>query len=338
VPALPAVRLALTSVGAPRKVRRVVVLGSGDLAWRVVGRLQRSSRVIVVGLVDDAAEQSSPVLGTEPELADICARHDVDDVVVAISGTPAQQTLEVLRGLDERVSIWVVPRLHELLSWRSKVADLQGIPMLAVAPAQAGRVPRVAKRVLDAVVAGALLVLMAPLFAAVALAIRSSSRGPVLFRQLRTGQHGRPFRIYKFRTMCVDAEQQRAALADYNEVDGPLFKIRNDPRVTRVGMFLRQTSLDELPQLINVLRGDMSLVGPRPFPVDESAKITGWATLRFAVRPGMTGLWQVCGRNALSYDDLRHLDYVYAASWSLLWDLRILLQTPACVLNRRGVL
>jgi exopolysaccharide biosynthesis polyprenyl glycosylphosphotransferase len=300
--------------------------------------LQRSRRVIVVGLIDDDAEPSSPLLGTEAELADICARHRVDDVVVAISGMPAQQTIEALRGLDERVSIWVVPRLHELLTWRSQVADLQGIPLLAVAPAQAGRVPRVAKRVLDVVVAGTLLVLMAPVFAAVALAIRTTSSGPVLFRQVRAGQHVRPFRIYKFRTMCVDAEQQRAALADCNEVDGPLFKIRNDPRVTRVGMFLRQTSLDELPQLINVLRGEMSLVGPRPFPVEESAEITGWATLRFTVRPGMTGLWQVSGRNALSYDDLRHLDYVYAASWSLLWDLRILLQTPGCVLHRRGVI
>jgi exopolysaccharide biosynthesis polyprenyl glycosylphosphotransferase len=338
VSALPAVRLALTSVGTPRHVRRVVVLGSGDVAWRVMGRLQRSGRVIVVGLVDDDVSPSSPILGTEAELADICARHQVDDVVVAHSGTPAQQTLEVLRSLDERISIWVVPRLHELLSWRSTVADLQGIPLLAVAPAQAGRVARVAKRMLDVVIAGALLVLFAPVFAAVALAIRMTSPGPVLFRQLRTGRHGRLFRIYKFRTMCVDAEQQRAALADSNEVDGPLFKIRNDPRVTRVGMFLRQTSLDELPQLINVFRGEMSLVGPRPFPVEESAKITGWATLRFSVRPGMTGLWQVCGRNALGYDDLRHLDYLYAASWSLMWDLRILLQTPGCVLHRRGVI
>jgi len=338
VPAIPAVRLALISVGMPRQVRRVVVLGTGDAAWRIMGRLQRSSGVVVVGRVADDAPPSSPVLGKQAELADICARHQVDDVVVAFSRTPTRQTLEVLRGLDQRVSVWVVPRLYELLSWRSEVGELQGIPLLSVAPAQAGLVPRAAKRTVDVVVAGTLLVLMAPVFAGVAIAIRMTSPGPIIFRQIRTGRYGRTFRIYKFRTMCVDAERQRAALAHCNEVDGPLFKIRNDPRVTRVGTFLRQTSLDELPQLVNVLRGEMSLVGPRPFPVEESDKITDWATLRFSVRPGMTGLWQVCGRNALSYDDLRHLDYLYAASWSLLWDIRILLQTPGCVLHRRGVL
>jgi exopolysaccharide biosynthesis polyprenyl glycosylphosphotransferase len=315
-----------------------VVVGSGQAAWRIVGRLQRTSGVFVVGLVDDDPSLASPVLGTQAELAEICARDRVDDVVVAFPSTPTDETLTLLRGLDKRISVWVVPRLYELLSWRSEVAELQGIPLLAVAPAQAGRAARTAKRVFDVVGAGVLLVLMAPVFAAIALAIRLTSPGPILFRQVRTGQHGRPFRIYKFRTMCVDAEKQRSVLARYNEVDGPLFKIRNDPRVTRAGTLLRRTSLDELPQLINVLRGEMSLVGPRPFPLEESEKITGWATLRFSVPPGMTGLWQVCGRNALTYDDLRHLDYLYAASWSLLWDLRILLQTPGCVLHRRGVL
>jgi lipopolysaccharide/colanic/teichoic acid biosynthesis glycosyltransferase len=201
-----------------------------------------------------------------------------------------------------------------------------------------GAAARGVKRVFDVVVAGALLVLLSPLFAAVAVAIKLTSPGPVMFRQFRSGKDRQPFRMYKFRTMGVDAEEQRAALAELNEVDGPIFKMKDDPRVTPVGEWLRQTSLDELPQLINVLRGDMSLVGPRPFPIDESEKITGWATIRFSVPPGMTGLWQVSGRNALDYEDLRHLDYVYVASWSFGWDLRIILQTPASVLLRRGVL
>ncbi len=336
--AIPATRMAVWSLVAPRRQRRVLIVGSGRVAASVEARLLRGSGIRVVGVVDDEPSGLSRVLGTQAELPDICARHQVDDVVVAFSRKPTHETIEFLRRLDDQVSVWVVPRCYELLSWRSEVGDLQGIPLLGVAPAQAAPAARAAKRLFDVVVAGVLLLVLAPVFAAVALAIRLTSSGPVLFRQVRSGQHGRPFRIYKFRTMCVDAEQQRVALAERNEVDGPIFKMSQDPRVTRVGHWLRQTSLDELPQLLNVLRGEMSLVGPRPFPVEESAKISGWAAARFSVPPGMTGLWQVSGRNALSYDDLRHLDYVYAASWSLLWDLRILLQTPVSVLNRRGVL
>jgi exopolysaccharide biosynthesis polyprenyl glycosylphosphotransferase len=336
--AIPATRMVVWSLVRPQRLRRVLILGSGRVAASVVARLNRSAHVSVVGMVDDDPAESSRVLGTQADLARICARHRVDDVVVAFSRKPAHETLDCLRRLDGRVSVWVVPRLYELLSWRSDVGELQGIPLVGVAPAQASWAARTAKRVFDVVVAGVLLLIFSPVFAAIALAIRSTSPGPVMFRQVRTGRYGRRFRIYKFRTMCLDAEQRRAELAGHNEVDGPIFKMSQDPRVTRVGHWLRQTSLDELPQLINVIRGEMSLVGPRPFPVEESEKISGWAAARFSVPPGMTGLWQVCGRNALTYDDLRHLDYVYAASWSLLWDLRILLQTPVTVLHRRGVL
>jgi exopolysaccharide biosynthesis polyprenyl glycosylphosphotransferase len=336
--AIPATRMVVWSLVRPRRLRRVIIVGTGRVAATVAARLHRSSRVRVLGMVDDDPSGPARVLGTQADLPELCARYQVDDVVVAFSRTPTHETLDFLRRVGDQVSVWVVPRLYELLSWRSEVGELQGIPLLGVAPAQAARAARAAKRAFDVVVAGLLLLLFAPVFAITALAIRLTSPGPVLFRQLRTGQHGRPFRIYKFRTMCVDAEEQRTALTEHNEVDGPIFKMRQDPRVTRVGHWLRQTSLDELPQLLNVLRGEMSLVGPRPFPVEESAKIDGWAAARFSVPPGMTGLWQVCGRNALSYDDLRHLDYVYATSWSLLWDLRILLQTPVSVLDRRGVL
>jgi exopolysaccharide biosynthesis polyprenyl glycosylphosphotransferase len=336
--AIPATRMVVWSLVRPQRMRRVLIVGSGRVAASVMARLNRSANVLVVGMVDDDPPESARVLGSQADLVRICARHRVDDVVVAFSRKPAHETLDCLRRLDGRVSVWVVPRLYEMVSWRSDVGELQGIPLVGVAPAQASWAARAAKRVFDVVVAGTLLAVLSPVFAAIAVAIRTTSPGPVMFRQLRTGQHGRPFRIYKFRTMSLDAEQQRTALAERNEVDGPIFKMSQDPRVTRVGHWLRQTSLDELPQLLNVLRGEMSLVGPRPFPIEESAKIGGWAAARFSVPPGMTGLWQVCGRNALSYDDLRHLDCVYAASWSLLWDLRILLQTPVTVLHRRGVL
>jgi lipopolysaccharide/colanic/teichoic acid biosynthesis glycosyltransferase len=147
---------------------------------------------------------------------------------------------------------------------------------------------------------------------------------------------GRTFRICKFRTMADGADEVKIDLRDHNQVDGPLFKLHNDPRVTKVGKLLRSTSLDELPQLFNVLMGDMSLVGPRPFVPDESAGIDGWAKKRFDVRPGMTGLWQVSGRNDLPFDELRQLDYAYVASWSIWWDVKILWHTPGSVFRRHG--
>ena len=153
---------------------------------------------------------------------------------------------------------------------------------------------------------------------------------------MRTGRNEQPFSMMKFRTMYHDAEERRHELDHLNEVDGPLFKVQNDPRVTRVGRFLRRTSLDEFPQLINVWKGDMSLVGPRPFVVSEAMKIEGWARKRFEARPGMTGLWQVSGRNELSHLELCRLDYLYVASWSFWWDMQILWQTPTTIFRGRG--
>ena len=158
----------------------------------------------------------------------------------------------------------------------------------------------------------------------------------MLFRQERIGRDNKPFAMYKLRTMTHDAERIRSQLDNSNEVDGPLFKMQVDPRVTKVGRFLRRTSLDELPQLFNVLRGDMALVGPRPFIPSESRTIDGSAQRRFEVRPGMTGLWQVSGRSELTFDELQRLDYLYVASWSIWWDLRILWVTPARVFRGRG--
>jgi len=171
----------------------------------------------------------------------------------------------------------------------------------------------------------------------IALAIRFDSPGRAIFRQPRRGREGRTFRIAKFRTMHVDAEHRRDELLHLNEVDGPLFKVKNgDPRVTRIGGFLRRTSLDELPQLWNVLRGEMSLVGPRPFVVYEADQITGWASRRLDISPGITGLWQVLGRNEIPFEEMVKLDYLYVTNWSLWWDLKILCQTIPVVLGRRG--
>jgi lipopolysaccharide/colanic/teichoic acid biosynthesis glycosyltransferase len=175
-------------------------------------------------------------------------------------------------------------------------------------------------------------------FAAVALAIKLDTPGPIFFRQRRHGRGGREFEIVKFRSMVADAEAMRMAMAELNEMEGsgPLFKMARDPRVTKVGAFLRKTSLDELPQLWNVLRGEMSLVGPRPFVVHESEQITGWAGRRLDTTPGITGLWQVLGRNDIPFEEMVKLDYVYVTNWSLWWDIKILLRTIPTVLARRG--
>jgi exopolysaccharide biosynthesis polyprenyl glycosylphosphotransferase len=200
-----------------------------------------------------------------------------------------------------------------------------------------GKSSRVLKRTVDIVVSALCLLLLTPVLLAAALAIRLDSPGPVIYRQPRRGRNGTTFRIAKFRTMHVGAEQRRADVLHLNDVDGPLFKVKTaDPRVTRVGAFLRRTSLDELPQLWNVLCGDMSLVGPRPFVIYEADQITGWASRRLDMTPGITGVWQVLGRNDIPFDEMVKLDYIYVTNWSLWWDFKILCQTIPVVLGQRG--
>lgn len=192
-----------------------------------------------------------------------------------------------------------------------------------------------AKRVIDVTGAVVMIVLLAPVLIAAAVAVALDSRGPVLFRQCRTGRHGREFHVLKLRAMRVGSERQRQALAGSNETDGHLFKIREDPRITSTGRWLRRFSLDELPQLFNVLMGHMSLVGPRPLPLEDSA-FTGDARHRLLVRPGLTGLWQISGRSDLSWDETLRLDLKYVDTWSLRLDLLILARTPAAVLRGNG--
>jgi lipopolysaccharide/colanic/teichoic acid biosynthesis glycosyltransferase len=192
------------------------------------------------------------------------------------------------------------------------------------------------KRVIDIVGASAGLVILSPLFLLVAAAIKCTSRGPVFYTQLRSGQGGKPFRIYKFRSMVVDAERQKVRLMALNEQDGPAFKVKNDPRVTRLGRFLRTTSIDELPQLWNILRGDMSFVGPRPLPCDETDGCHQWHRLRLDVIPGITCIWQVRGRSSVAFDDWMRMDLEYIHGRSLFRDLSLLVRTIPAVLSRKG--
>jgi exopolysaccharide biosynthesis polyprenyl glycosylphosphotransferase len=320
----------------PPTVTRILAVGTGQVADRLAARLGRCADTVLVGAVDDTPMGEHPVLGGLDDLPRLCQEHAIDRIVVAFTITPDSDLLERLRQLGGHVPISVIPRLFELHSWRSEVEELHGMPLLHVPPATLGAGARVAKRVLDLTVALTVLLVGLPFGLLFAAAIKLDSPGPVLFRQNRMGRAGREFTIFKFRTMSNDAWEKRAAVAGRNEVDGPLFKMARDPRVTRIGRLLRRTSIDELPQLLNVVLGEMSLVGPRPLPTEESRRLDGAALARFDVAPGLTGLWQVSGRSDLTYADLQHLDSVYVRSWSLLWDLRIILATPRSVFGGRG--
>jgi exopolysaccharide biosynthesis polyprenyl glycosylphosphotransferase len=216
------------------------------------------------------------------------------------------------------------------------VEELFALPFYGFSPSLTRQGAFFVKRLIDVMVALTLLIVSAPLLLALAAVIKLTSRGPVIFRQERAGFHGRRFDMYKFRTMVAGAEDMLDQVLHLNEMGGPVFKATDDPRLTLVGGFLRRMSLDELPQLLNVLKGDMSLVGPRPLPLYEASRIKGAQRRRLAVRPGVTGLWQVSGRNMVAFEEWMRMDLLYVDQWSLFLDLRILLRTIPCVLSGKG--
>ncbi len=240
----------------------VLVVGTGKLAQTVAGHLRAQSGVEFVGFVDDNPLGNNEVLGELDELPELCRRYRVARVVVCFSRTHPERTTEMLKSLAGQVGVSIVPRYYELITFRSHVEDLSGLPMIDIAPTAMTTGARFLKRAFDIAVSTAALLVLSPFILVIAAAIKCTSHGPVFFRQQRTGRNEQPFYVLKFRTMFEDAEARRSELEHLNEMDGPLFKVRNDPRVTRIGRFLRRTSLDEIPQLINVWKGDMSLVGP----------------------------------------------------------------------------
>jgi lipopolysaccharide/colanic/teichoic acid biosynthesis glycosyltransferase len=215
--------------------------------------------------------------------------------------------------------------------------DLHGVTLMGVKRFEMSRSSTIVKRAFDIAGASIGLLAVAPLFAVIAVAIKLDSRGPVFFRQLRVGRHGQHFGLLKFRTMVPDAEALKDSLRDRNEAQAGLFKIANDPRVTRVGKLLRKSALDELPQLLNIIKGEMSLVGPRPLVLDEDRRVEGWYRRRLELMPGMTGPWQILGPSRVPLNEMGAMDYLYVANWSLWGDVKILLRTVPHVLARRGI-
>jgi exopolysaccharide biosynthesis polyprenyl glycosylphosphotransferase len=260
----------------------------------------------------------------------------VDRIIIAPRSDQADVTELIRLAKSAGVQVTLLPRMLEVVGSSVHFEDVDGLTMLGVRPFGLSRSSRVLKRAFDLVCTTIGLIFVGPAIAAIALAIRLDSKGPVFFRQIRVGRDGRPFHIMKFRSMVVDAEQQKERLRALNEVGGGMFKISDDPRATRVGAVLRRTSLDELPQLFNVLRGEMSLVGPRPLVTDEDELVRGLDRSRLHLTPGMTGPWQVLG-SRVPMQEMVGIDYLYVANWSLWLDLKLLLHTARHVLRRGNV-
>jgi exopolysaccharide biosynthesis polyprenyl glycosylphosphotransferase len=341
-------RLALRTIA--RSVRRrghdsrtFAVVGSGELARTLRRRLlsRREWGFAFAGYVLEDGEPDlgagGPVLGRVSEMPALLEGHVLDLVVFAVPrGRLAEMEAAVAACEEQGTTVKIGLDLFPARRARMSVEDLDGIPLLSYASAPQEVPPLMAKRALDLVGSAAGLLLLSPVLLLVALAVTLDSPGPVLFRQRRLGLAGRQFTLYKFRSMRVGAEAEQAVLAARNEMDGPAFKIRQDPRVTRVGRFLRRASLDELPQLWNVLRGEMSLVGPRPPLPEEARRYERWQRRRLSVKPGITCTWQVSGRNEVGFRRWIELDLAYIDGWSLWQDVRIMLRTIPAVLLGRG--
>jgi exopolysaccharide biosynthesis polyprenyl glycosylphosphotransferase len=284
------------------------------------------------GIYYEFAGESDPALVEEA-----LARGPLDELIVADAAIEERRLLEIVDAAHRRgVKVRVAPRTTELLIERGEYVPGQGVPLFELRPPIFAGTDWATKRAFDLVVSVLIAVLGLPLWLAVALGIKLTSRGPVFYTDTRIGLGERPFRMLKFRTMVRGADRRQPELEAANEAGGVLFKIRDDPRVTAVGRLLRRLSLDEVPNVINVLRGEMSLVGPRPLPLRDFERLEGWHRKRYNVLPGMTGLWQVSGRSDLSFDDLVRLDFYYLENWSIWLDVTILFKTPAAVFFQRG--
>jgi exopolysaccharide biosynthesis polyprenyl glycosylphosphotransferase len=328
-------------------IKTLLIVGGGPRARWFANEIRQRTNLgyRIVGYVDDETNfnghgvKGVPRLGDVEDLPLIIANDVIDEVFVALPIKSQYSQIERAINLLEEQGIMVhlfsdnFP--HRLA--RSRTSEFEGTPLLSLHSAPPVTWRTEIKRVIDIVVALLMLVFLFPLLAFVALAIKLDSKGPVFFIQGRVGFNKRRFRMIKFRTMCADAEARMQEVEHLNEKSGPIFKIGNDPRITRVGKWLRKTSIDELPQLINVLFGDMSIVGPRPLSVRDALRMEeAWQKRRFSVKPGLTCLWQVSGRSNLSFEEWMELDLEYIDRWSLGLDGMILLRTIPAILTARG--
>ncbi len=321
--------------------RRALLVGSGKHIEAVAYALANRSRmrVDIAGYISLTPRPQNGLrsLGQLDELPEILTREKVQEVIIADPDFPQDEAVDLVDLCHQRgVTVQVAPTTMEILIDRAEFVPGQTVPLFKLRSPVFQGIDYGLKRTFDLVLATVGLVLLSPVLLAIAIAVKLSSRGPVIYRSVRPGMSGKPFDCFKFRTMREHSDQIQADLEPLNEQSGALFKIRDDPRLTRAGRFLRRYSLDELPQLANVVRGEMSLVGPRPLPMRDFDRLQDWHKKRYLVLPGITGLWQVSGRAELDFDDLVRLDFLYLERWSIMLDLSILLKTIPAVLSRRG--
>lgn len=324
-------------------VDRVLIVGAGEVGRRLMRNIvaQPELGYRVIGFVDDDPAKNQTDIGRFKafggidNLPRVVQEQAIDEVIITLPWMYHRKILGIMRQCErERVRARIVPDLFQLALSRVDIEDLGGIPIIGVKEVSITGWNLAFKRISDIVFSLIGLILFSPLMLLIALAIKLDSPGPILFKQIRVGKGGQEFVFYKFRSMHQGAEEEQPKLADLDEVVGPTFKIRHDPRCTRVGRILRRTSLDELPQLYNVLRGEMSLVGPRPALPSEVAQYKEWHRRRLEISPGITGLWQVSGRSELTFDEMCLLDIYYLENWSPLLDLKIALKTiPAVIIG-----
>jgi len=322
--------------------RRFAVVGTGgearEVAEAIASHPEYGYQFEGFVVVDDGDPRTrGPTLGMLPDLERILKEHVIDELVFALSRDRLDQIEDAVAvceelGVDYQISLEVL-RFGQA---RLRLGGIDDVPTLAYARTPSDSVALAAKRLFDMAVASAVLLMLSPILVAVALAIKANSPGPVFFRQRRVGKNGRGFTMLKFRSMYMDAEARLEALRAHNEMRGPVFKMRNDPRITAVGRFLRRTSLDEFPQFLNVLSGEMSVVGPRPPIPAEVREYKTWQRRRLSMKPGITCIWQVSGRNDIDFDHWMELDLEYIDHWSLWRDFEICLRTIPAVLSARG--
>jgi exopolysaccharide biosynthesis polyprenyl glycosylphosphotransferase len=321
--------------------RRALLVGSGPQIQAVAHALasRAHAEIDVIGFVSLTPWPDNGIrsLGTLEDLPGLIAAGGMQEVILADPEFPQEQAVELVDLCHQHgITVQIAPSTMEILIGRADFIPGQLLPLFRVRPLVFEGFDYAIKRVFDLVLATVVLIVSAPMLLAIALAVKLSSHGPVLYRSVRPGIASERFNCLKFRTMREGADQAQDELEQFNELSGALFKIRDDPRITGVGRFLRRFSLDELPQLVNVLRGEMSLVGPRPLPLRDYERLADWHKKRYLVLPGITGLWQVSGRSNLDFDDLVRLDFLYLEQWSMVLDLSILLKTVPAVLTRRG--
>jgi len=321
--------------------RRAVLVGTGHHIEEVAHALtdEVHAPVEMVGFISLTPRPDNGLrsLGRIEDVAEVLDVYRVQEVIIADPDFPQERAVDLVDTCHQRgVTVRIAPSTMEILVQRGEFVPGASVPLFELRPPVFDGVDYFVKRTFDLVVSALLLIVLAPFLAAIAAIVRFSSRGPIIYRSYRPGIGGETFACFKFRTMHTDADQRQADLESLNEASGPLFKIRRDPRLTPVGRFLRRYSIDELPQLVNVIRGQMSLVGPRPLPQRDFDQLDDWHKKRYLVLPGITGLWQISGRSELDFDDLVRLDFLYLERWSVGLDLAIMLKTIPAVFTRRG--